>query len=203
MKRKNDNQISVLGKFNILCVDPSARAFGWTVINNGNIIEYGCIKTEPSNKKLRIRKGDDRVRRISEINKVLLDIIKKHKIVYMLSELPHGSQNAQAAMLLGMVAGQIQTISDFLGIGIEWYSEADAKKALLGRHTNVAKIEIIKAIDKLYKVPINGGIAKDKKGNITALWSGAAYYDEAVADSIAIYHVATLQSPVIKLGGMI
>jgi len=168
--------------FTVLAFDPSARGFGWSIIQGTKVLVCGCIKTEPKNKKLRIRKGDDDIRRISEINFELREIIDEHKIKFIVSELPHGSQNAAAAKLLAMVSSQVQTIADILRIGIEWYSEADAKRIVLRKQT-ATKQEMINAIDKLYTVP----------------WKGIKYKDEAIADSIAIYHVAREQSPTLKV----
>ncbi len=170
-------------KFIILTNDPSITAWGYVVLTvKGKILATGCIKTEKKTKKLRIRKGDDDVRRIHEINLILLQVIKEYKVTYLLSELPHGSQNAAAAKMIGCVAAIIQTLSDALEIGVEWYGEADAKKAVLGKNS-ATKQEMINAIDKKYKVT----------------WTGTKYKDEAVADALAIHHVAKKQSSVLQL----
>lgn len=165
----------------ILCLDPSLTAFGWAVISNNIPIDFGCIKTEPSGKMLRIRKGDDRVRRVSEINQRLKEVIQKYKIVLIVSEQPHGSQSAIAATSLGLVTGAVQTISDFTGIPIEWFNEADCKKNLLNKAAATKK-ETITAINKLYPIK----------------WTGVGYKDEAVADSIAVYHAARKKSPILQ-----
>ena len=118
----------------ILTNDPSMTGWGVAVLDYAeNILFTDCIKTEPSSKKLRIRKGDDTIRRISEINKRLIYIINKYNVQFIVSELPHGSQNARAAVMIGVVSGIGQTLSDTFGISIEWYSEGDAKKALHNR----------------------------------------------------------------------
>ena len=167
----------------ILTNDPSMTAWGWAVVDwNGNVIDSGCIKTAPDYKKKRIRKGDDTVRRVSEINHQLLRTIRRHNVVYVLSELPHGSQNANAAIMIGVVTGILQTICDVKKLGIEWYSEGDAKKHLLDK-LSATKQETIDEIDSLYKVR----------------WFGVKYKDEAVADAMAIYHVAQYQSSALKL----
>jgi len=167
----------------ILTNDPSFTAWGWAVLTlEGEIIDTGCIKTIPSNKKLKIRKGDDRCRRISEINQRLLALIKKYNVVFILSEQPHGSQSAVAAIMIGVCLGIVQTIGDVLNIGIEWYSEQDSKKCLLEKRS-ATKEETINAISKLY------------------FWkpSGVKYIDEAVADALSIYYVANKQSATLRL----
>ena len=167
----------------ILTNDPSITAWGWAVLNtDGKILECGCIKTEPHHKKLKTRKGDDDMRRITEINTWLLAKIAFYNVKYILAELPHGSQSASAAKALGMVSAQLQTIADALQIGIEWYSEGDSKMNALGKRT-AEKQEMITAMDKTYNVP----------------WSGIQFRDEAVADALAIHYVASRESSALKL----
>jgi Holliday junction resolvasome RuvABC endonuclease subunit len=169
--------------FNILTNDPSMTGWGWVVIDNqNNIIKTGCIKTEKSSKKLRIRVADDDAKRISEVNKILLEIIKKHNIKYILSELQHGSQNAIAAKWVGATTAIIVTIADVLEIGIEFYSENDSKKCLLGKKS-ATKQETIDAISELYDVP----------------WANVGFRDEAVADALSIHYCASKNSPMLKM----
>lgn len=170
-------------RFNILTNDPSMTAWGWAVVNtSGAVLKTGCIKTEPSSKKLHIRKGDDRTRRVSEINKELLKIIDEYDVKYILSELPHGSQNASAAVMIGMVVGVLQTIADILDIGIEWYSEGDSKNHLLGKRS-ATKEETINKIRQIYGKPR----------------TGIKYMDEAIADALSIHHIAFSQSSTLRL----
>ena len=167
----------------ILTNDPSMTAWGWGILTfSVEIIELGCIKTKTEGKKRRIRKGDETTARISEINKILLELIRKYNVTYILSELPHGSQNAAAAVMIGVVAGIAQTIADTLDIGIEWFSEGDSKKCLLGK-ISATKQETIDAIDQIYAVP----------------WTNIKWRDEAIADALSIHYCATKQSSSLKL----
>lgn len=169
-------------KIKILTNDPSFTAWGWAVLNEkGEVIDSGCIKTHPEQKKRRIRKGDDTVRRTSEINKTLIEIIQNYDIKLILSELPYGSQNASAAVMIGIVTGIIQTLADSFDLPVEWFSEDDAKKCVLGRRS-ATKEEMIEAMKKVYHFN----------------WSGVKYIDEAIADALAIHYVARHQSPLLK-----
>lgn len=163
----------------VITFDPSMAGWGYTVIRpvDNYVVVKGCIKTESEQKKRRIRKGDDTVRRISELNRFLQGLLESYKIRLILTELPHGSQTASSAQMIGIVTGVTQTLSDAYSIPIEYYSEADAKKAVLNRKS-VTKEETIQAINKLYSVK----------------WTGIKYIDEAVADSMAVYHVAAISS---------
>jgi len=168
--------------YNILTNDPSMTAWGWAVLTSKRkILESGCIKTAPEQKKRRIRKGDDTVRRASEIIDYLKTIILHYDIKFIISELPHGSQNASAAVMIGLVTGIIQTLADVYNLPIEWYSEGDSKKYLLGK-LSATKQETINAIDKLYEVD----------------WKGVKYMDEAIADSLAIHNVVMQESSILR-----
>jgi len=167
----------------ILTNDPSFRAWGWAVLDaKGKVLDWGCIKTEPEQKKRRIRKGDDTVRRTSEINKQLIGVIQDWDVKLILSELPHGSQNASAAVMIGIVTGIIQTLSDSFQLPVEWFSEDDAKKCALGKRS-VSKGEMVEAMKKLYDFH----------------WPNIGYMDEAIADALAIHNVAKHQSSILKM----
>jgi Holliday junction resolvasome RuvABC endonuclease subunit len=167
----------------ILTLDPSLTAFGWAVLTyHEKVVSVGCVKTEPGYKKKRIRKGDDTVRRISEINNCLIKLIKEHNITLILSELPHGSQNANAAQMIGATVGIVQGIADCFKLPVEWYSEGDSKKSLLGKRS-ATKNETISAVDGIYDVP----------------WKKNKYQNEAIADAISVYHCAKHQSPTIRM----
>ena len=177
MKRtKNKNS-----GFNVLCMDPSLTAFGFAVVCKNKVLFSGCIKTVPNHKKLRIRVGDDRASRVSEINHILKDTIKKYKIAYLVAELPHGSQNDKAAVSLGLMTGIVQSISDYLDMGLEWWREGDDKKAALGKQS-ATKQEMIDKMTEKYRVE----------------WPNAKYKKEAIADALAIHYVANRNSHVLK-----
>jgi len=167
----------------ILTCDPSFRAWGWAVVNRDNkVIDKGCIKTEPDHKKRRIRVSDDRTQRAIEITQTLRRIIQRYNVQFIVSEAPHGSQNAQGAVMIGIVLGITVGISVCMNIPIEYYSEQDAKKAVLGKKAATKK-EMIRAIQELYDVKL----------------TGVEYKDEAIADALAVHYVATQQSTVLKI----
>jgi len=167
----------------ILAIDPSLTAFGYVVMRSHRVVTAGCIKTQSNAKKLRIRVGDDRMARIALINRQLRALFKQYNIVLIVAELPHGSQSAVAATALGIVAGAVQTIADFTETPIEWYSEQDAKKCMLGK-TTAQKHEMITAVTNLY--------GSFQKTNIK-------YRDEAMADAISIYHTARTTGTALQL----
>jgi len=170
----------------ILTNDPSITAWGWAVLEfiNGvpKIIDSGCIKTASESKARRTRKSDDRVRRLEEISRELQNLHLKHQLDWVLSELPHGSQNASAAVMIGAVAGLVSCYAVVNELPIEWYSEGDAKKHLLGKRSATKK-ETQNCIIKQYG---------------KAWVTGTKYKDEAIADALAVFHIAKDNSPALK-----
>lgn len=167
----------------ILTNDPSFTAWGWAVLDvKDNVLATGCIKTEPEHKKRRTRVSDDRAMRAAVIVRQLLNIIEKYNVHVILTEAPHGSQNANAAVMIGVVMGITTTIAECLNLPIEYYSEQDSKKELLGKKT-ATKDETVAAVGSVYKYSITG-----KK-----------YIDEAVADALAVHYVASHVSPLLKM----
>lgn len=184
---KRTKKTVVDDSFKIISFDPSMTAWGWSVINaNDKIYATGCIKTEPKHKKTLVRKGDDTVRRVGIINTELLWAIEKYKVNMIITEQPHGSQSASAAVMIGICIGMVKTMAQALKLPVEWYSEADAKQATMGKQSGT-KLECIQAIDFLYDVPVTN----TKKYNTKAPWSGKQYIDEAVADSLAVHYAAS------------
>jgi Holliday junction resolvasome RuvABC endonuclease subunit len=169
-------------RLTVLSNDPSLTAWGYSVINDDGIKEVGCIKTKPEYKKRRIGKGDDTTRRVTDIVSILLDVINIHEVNFILSELPHGSQNSSAAQMIGITVGIVQTMSECLNIPVLWFFEGDAKKSLIGK-TSCTKQQIIDAVDRKFKVE----------------WTGVKYKDEAIADSISVYNAALRYSEIIQM----
>lgn len=170
-------------KGTILANDPSTRGWGLAVIDfYGNVIDVECVKTGKENKVRRIRKGDDDMRRISEINQVIKKFIEDYNVIHIVSELPHGSQSASSAKSIGMVAATVQTWADARNLSIEWFSENDVKKHLFGR-SSVTKQEMIDKIKSIRSVP----------------WKKFQYKNEGIADALGVYEFALKDSSVIKL----
>lgn len=172
----------------ILTNDPSMTAWGWAVIHwDGIVEEVGCMKTEPESKVRRIRKGDDTMRRADDLSRVLNKILKLHDVQYILTEVPHGSQSAQAADKLGICKGLVIDLARSNELPIEWYMEWDAKKFLFNKKS-VTKEETIQKV----KLVLGDRMSND-------LWTGVGYKDEAIADALAIYLTAVDQSSALKL----
>ena len=149
----------------------------------GDIVAWrDCIQTKPSGKKSQVRKGDDLIRRVAEINSKLIDIFKTFNIQLIVSELPYGYSSKKASLMVGIVSGVLQTIADFKGIPLEWYSEKDAKSAR-GLTSPCPKDKVMESMSERY------GLRFEYKTN------NERTRQEAMADAMLIYHCATVHSP--------
>jgi Holliday junction resolvasome RuvABC endonuclease subunit len=115
--------------------------------------------------------------------KVVEEKVKKVENPFVIvSEQPHGSQNARAMLMVGICLAVVESVSILKNIPLEWYMQSETKKHLLGR-ANASKDAMVEAIKKEYKLE----------------WRDVKYIDEAVADSLAVYHLAKEQCEMIKL----
>ena len=178
MKRKNKVKKAPV----VMACDPSLTGWGYVIVKGRKVLKTGCIKTSAENKKRRIRKGDDNVRRVGEIVHELRNEIINNKVKYLVTELPHGSQSASGAVMIGIVIGLMETLAKCEGLAIEWFSENDAKKCALPGQKVISKTDMIEAMDKAFVVE----------------WPKAKYIREAVADSLAIYNCALYGSPTLQ-----
>lgn len=178
-------KVSLPGKKYAMTNDPSITAWGWAVVDptDNSIIDCGCIKTVPQSKVLRTRKGDDRVRRVQEITFGLIQVVEKYHPALILSELPHGSQSAVAAVMIGIATGVMQTLGDCFKIPVEWFSEGDAKMAVVGARS-VAKDTMVGFICELFQCDP---------------WKKTKADNQAIADSLAVYYVGRQQSTSLKM----
>lgn len=142
----------------------------------------GCIETKPSKKKVNLRAGDDLVRRVVEIHTVLHEILKRCRIDLIVAELPHGSQNHKGAIMIGTVVGILQTLANFKGIPLEWYSEKDAKTAA-GLTDGSSKQMVMDKMAKRFGLRYEYKTNKERR------------QQEAMADAMLIYHAALVHSP--------
>ena len=177
--------LSASKRKSVLCLDPSFTAFGYVLIEpkSETILTSGCIKTEAKANVRGERAGDDRIRRVRIISVALNDVINEYNVVHMVADTPFGSQHAKAAWALGCVVGLVQTISDCWGLSIDWFYEKDAK-AYIRAPRNVSKEKIVAKMTKMYGKKWRTGV----KGR-----------DQAMADALLAYTLATHASPMVKL----
>lgn len=118
----------------VLVLDIAFANMGWSVIEGGNVVAFGTIRTEKSKKKT-VRVSDDRATRAALLAEELNQIIVGHKPKGILGELPSGAQNAAAATSMAYAAGVVVGVATSHGLPCEWISEGDSKKAAIGKRT--------------------------------------------------------------------
>jgi Holliday junction resolvasome RuvABC endonuclease subunit len=148
-----------------LGIDPSLTATGWVLVD-GDKITFGCIRTEPEQKKRRIYKCDDTTRRLelilNGINQQVGPQLYKEG-VRVACEQPAGSQSALAAAALAEVHGALVAMlwSDSLLDGCAWIPARDAKLALTGDKSASKETMIEKARAWFMDCTLTYGASKD------------------------------------------
>lgn len=101
---------------NILGIDPSLTATGWSVIAVNTdtrqierVIALGLIETAPTKIKS-VRKSSDALERSRKIRNELLTVIAQHNIKLAASEIPSGAQSASACYAFGIVVGLLAAL---------------------------------------------------------------------------------------------
>lgn len=118
----------------ILALDIAFANLGWSLVENGQVVTFGTIRTEKDKRKS-TRASDDKAARAAFMASELQKIIDKHKPKGIVGELPSGSQSAAPANLLGYASGVVVGVAVANGIPCEWISEGDSKKAAIGKRT--------------------------------------------------------------------
>ncbi len=155
----------------ILALDIAFANLGWSVVNFGELIDFGTIRTEKDQRK-QTRVSDDNMHRAGLLSTELLEIIGKHEVKGIIGEVPHGSQNAKAANLLGYACGIVAAVAAAKNIPCEWVSEGDSKKAAIGKRSGT-KEEMMEWCRRQWPC---------------AQFPKAKTHFEHVADSLAAYH---------------
>lgn len=134
----------------ILGIDPGIGRCGWAVVEeNGSklkAISYGCLETSP---KKNIEK------RLEEIHKEILKIIKKYAPQEMSIEELFFNTNAKTAFVVGQARGVILLAASEKNLPISIYTPLQVKIAITGygRAEKAQVGKMVKAILLLKEIP--------------------------------------------------
>ena len=113
----------------IMSVDAGFTATGWAILRNGEIVDAGCIRTEPTARKKAVRVSDDDCERGRLIARGLAEIINKYEVGGLIAELPTGgAKAARAISCMARAAAIVATVSELLKIPSEWVTPQAVKK---------------------------------------------------------------------------
>ena len=132
----------------LLTLDIAFRNTGWVILNKGVIQSYGTIVTKKDPRK-QVKISDDYASNCTQLAAQLNAIIWSYRPKGILAELPHGSQNARAAKMLGGAVGIVAAIAVCHNLPLELISEGDSKQAALGKKS-AAKEEAMDWARKKY-----------------------------------------------------
>lgn len=128
-----------------LCLDPSLRAYGWAIINKGDIIAGGCIRTKPGKPYY---KSD--ITSAIHIAQELKRIILEHKPDLVLIETPIGSKSSRGSVALNLVKGITLALCVVYDKEFRNIVAKEVKSKNTG-NINASKDEILKKVKQKYK----------------------------------------------------
>jgi len=116
----------------LISIDVGFANCGWIVIHDGDVKDYGVIKTEKTQKK-GTRVSDDHAFRSMVLAKGLEGIIQEYNIGGIIGELPSGgAQSARAMAFMMSGISVVATVACLFDLPVEWCTPNDVKKALAG-----------------------------------------------------------------------
>lgn len=165
----------------ILGLDPSLTAYGWAVlrVDDGAVVDAGCIRTQPAKGKQHAYVGDDDTLRVRVITRELARVVQRHTPRAIAYETSGGAQSARAARALGIACGitgaLVECAAELLEIGIvEVPVTAREAKSATGS-TSASKADVVEWASSR---------APDQ------MWGAPVPVREAIADSIAVAEYA-------------
>lgn len=144
----------------IIAIDAGYANAGVVVMERINgrweCVESAYIHTESSNKKLGFRVADDNARRIADVTRSIVHLIRTHEIKMMVAELPStGGQSANAVRGMAYASAMLATIAECFDMAVEWYSPGETRTAggvprSIKKRDNVKKI-VMETMGKRYE----------------------------------------------------
>lgn len=107
----------------ILGIDPGLANLGWAVMNEEELVEYGCIETRAR------EKSEDRLDYIFGKVEELLD---KYKVNEVVMESLYFAKNAKSAIKVAEVMGVVKVCAKRNGVKVYEYTPLQIKTALTG-----------------------------------------------------------------------
>lgn len=141
-----------LPRATIMALDVGFRNMGVVIFDPATDQPIACrtIRTEPSAKKLQVRKADDNSRRAAEMARELADMIDRFNVKGAIGELPSGgSKSHSAATQMAAATAVAASVLELKAIPTEWSTPNEGKVALCGSKT-ASKEEMMAKARELY-----------------------------------------------------
>ena len=136
----------------IFCVDAGLAHIGGAVMETRPeaIVQLYHFGTEKCDQRIKLRKSDDKHRRVQECARFYAGVVHRHDIKRAACELPQwGAPNSQSSVDLCFISIPLVASLEVLGVAVEWYSPAEAKRAATGRSCATKK-QVMAAMEKAF-----------------------------------------------------
>lgn len=155
----------------ILSLDLSSKC-GYSVFTDSNELRAWGVVNVPRTDDL--KNSVNTFNRSMRFSDDLRKLVEEFKIEHIIIELPHGSQDFNAANVFGFTSGVVASVVAITGVGYTIVSEGDNKKHNLGRFRGVKKHDMINRVSQFYPAILELPFSKANH----------------IADSIGAYFVA-------------
>lgn len=123
----------------VLGLDPSFRAFGWSVVellpDSERVVAMGVIRTEKSDKKRGIRVADDDYRCALELGIGLAPLVNRLDVRAVCAEGKQGSKSVKGAACMAYAWGVLAGVMSSKFLPLMQVSPQEVKKAVCGIKT--------------------------------------------------------------------
>lgn len=168
----------------ILAIDPSLTATGMVVLEvdaaGARVLDQAFVATKPDTKSRHVYQADKDGTRVDEIARGLLALLDAHRVHYVATEAPAGSQHAASAKALALAYGVIRGVLFARDITPATVQAHHAKRAATGS-PSASKDEVLSAVERRFGVTIEGSKARR----------------EAIADALSVA-CAALEEPSVQ-----
>jgi len=130
----------------ILGIDPGFGAMGLAVVDVRpdwwEVRYHQAVRTKRSARKRGVRVADDDAERARQLASALDEIIRTHRPMGAVVELPSGgARGARANRAMGIATGVVVAVLQLHGLPVEWVTPEDVKSVTGGRHASKEAVQ--------------------------------------------------------------
>lgn len=151
----------------VLSIDPSFSYLGWGVFSNSTLIDSGCLQK----KKLTLFEF------AKEFNKIVDEVLSKHDIALIVTEIPVGSKSYSAAKALAFCNGMVFASLSRYNIPVAAIEPKKAKHDISGAY-------------KLDKDGVLAAVEQNMPSIFNEIKNKHKYLKETLADCAILYRSA-------------
>ena len=121
---------------NVIGIDIGFASLGWGIVelgrNDVRIVDAGCIRTKPSQKKRNVLAASDNIRRVRELDTGLVKVFERYEPRAFAAESMSWPRSSSVCAKLGMAWGVVLSLANARRLPIVIATPMEIKTALTG-----------------------------------------------------------------------